>query len=183
MAATEHNCTTAWAYINTADVLQLKLVPERSFVSAVERMQRSDKRVPFNLRKLLLPPLPDDFAFTNENRHLLIRHQRNRAFVWNLANCRITLKFRLWRRVGLWLLLSLILAIYVIENFIYKKTFLTGGIEIYYPFLCIAILGFFGGAISAHRQVPQYAVNIPSAPMLSLLSVLRMLLGSIGAIV
>jgi len=52
-----------------------------------------------------------------------------------------------------------------------------------HPFLFTALLGFFGGALSAFRKARQSAIDIPSYELIKVHTVLRMLLGAAGSFV
>lgn len=183
MAETERSFARAWDYINQADALFPLVVDESALALSAQRFQALDQQLPRFAKKSLAPALSFDFVYTHEKRQTIHAFLADRARAWSRANCRVTMKFRLWRSVGLWLLLSLVAALILIENYLVVRPYKISDVTIDLPFLCIAILGFFGGAISAHKMVPQYVVNIPSVQLIRLHTFLRMVLGATGAVV
>lgn len=130
--------------------------------------------------------------------------QSIRASFWNSSNRRISLKLYLWHSIGFWLFLSLIFAILVSE-YVYFNYYKPVEVEkaqseqvsdqalkkvsqippfiLSHPFFFVAVLGFFGGALSASLKARKSVIDITSYELIQVHTKLRMLLGAAGSFV
>jgi len=114
-----------------------------------------------------------------QDKNQLYFEQINEAQTWNVKNLRIALKLSLWKSVGSWFLLSLLIALAIAvcgeSSFKLKSPA--------YRYIFILLLGFFGGGLSALLTARQTAVKITDWGLIKAYMILRMLLGAAGSFV
>ena len=106
--------------------------------------------------------------------------QLNLAQIWNSWNLKISLKLSLWRSVGSWFLLSLLIALSIA---IWGEKVFANLWSPYYRYIFALFLGFFGGGISALLTARQTAVKITDWGLIKAHTILRMILGAAGSFV
>jgi hypothetical protein len=123
------------------------------------------------------PPAPSG----TKMRYHLYAGQLVRAMLWNSINRQISLKLSLWRSIRNRLVFALLaflgaVALWAVGH---EKPFW----PTVTPFVEIALLGFFGGMLSAFLTARDADVDIPSYELIRSRTSLRMLLGAAGALV
>lgn len=108
--------------------------------------------------------------------------QIDRALRWNLSNRRISLKLTLWRSLEGWLLLGLVATVIVAE-IMHAQQYLPQESPVSLPFAATALLGFFGGSLSALIKARSEVMRIRSYELIRVHTILRMLLGAAGSLV
>jgi hypothetical protein len=117
----------------------------------------------------------------SERRQRLHAEQLTRTLLWNGVNRKISLKLSLWASIRKGLccaLLALFLAI-VLWTVNHKPV----DWKLLSSFAEIALLGFFGGMLSAFLRARDEDVNVPSYQVVISRTRLRSLLGAAGAVV
>lgn len=169
LARYERDFAQAWSFVNMA-AAHLPLVVEKKdlppFVSYLRFLKDNDSEDIEDISKLDKSKL----------HHKLLE----RAYQWNSRNRKTSLKLSLWWSVGLWLFLSLGIAVLIAE---FITAIFKGGADLFYRYISISLLGFFGGGLSAFFTARQAVVNIPNSTLIKAHTVLRMLLGAAGSFV
>jgi hypothetical protein len=167
LARYERDFAQAWSFVNMA-ASHLPLVVE-------------DKDLPPFVA--YLKPLKEDEAagdISQLDKNKLQHKLMERAYQWNSENRKTSLKLSLWRSVGFWLFLSLVIAVLIAE---YATWVFKGGAILFYRYASISLLGFFGGGLSAFFTTRRAVVNIPNSVLIRAHTILRMLLGAAGSFV
>lgn len=123
----------------------------------------------------------DAVSFREDNRTRIFRLQMMEANKWNIANRQISLKLSLWRSLGYWILVSLLIAIIVAE-ILFDESHPTGKL-ITIPYVFAAFLGFFGGGLSAFLTTRDSVISITNYELIRTHTILRMILGAAGSFV
>lgn len=113
-----------------------------------------------------------------DRAHRLHSEQLARALIWDMMNRRVSLKLALWRTIWGQLLLALMAAI--AAPVVLRHDLLLG---IRQDLVAIALLGLFGGTLSAFLSARDVVVEIPSYELIKRYTWLRMTLGAAGALV
>lgn len=167
LARYERDFAQAWSFVNMA-ATHLPLVVEDKdlppFVSYLKSFKEKE----------------DDEDISQLDKNKLQHKLLERAHQWNSENRKTSLKLSLWWSVGFWLFLSLGIAVLVAE---YATSIFAGGAILFYRYVSISLLGFFGGGLSAFFTSRKAAVNIPNSVLIRAHTVLRMLLGAAGSFV
>lgn len=163
---------------------------ERDFAQAWSFVNMAAAHLPLVVEEKDLPPFVSYLKSIKENeavedinqldRNKLQHKLLERAYQWNMKNRSTSLKLSLWWSVGSWLFLSLGIAVLVAE---YATAIIKGGSTLFYRYVAISLLGFFGGGLSAFFTTRQAVVNIPNNVLIRAHTVLRMLLGAAGSFV
>jgi hypothetical protein len=200
LARRERDFAQAWSYINLADTLLPLIVKENELDAATTRLSMCDGFLPSKL-KFALHKYLDALKASEKNssrakkvrsdsqrksqieqkRYSIQAAQTARALCWNVVNRRITLKLALWRSLESWLLLALV-ATMVVAEIQYGRSNVDKSL-FSLPFATTALLGFFGGGLSAFLKARTRVVKIRSFELIKVHTVLRMLVGAAGAFV
>jgi hypothetical protein len=178
----------AWTFVNLADSFLPLVVCDEELNACTVRLSSRDRLIPKDMQD----SLPEDIQkimkerknkkkSKNFDKYNMLRKQEIRALMWNSLNRKISLRISLWLAVGLYLLIGLVLAITIAEFLLPPSDKLRGLIHL--PFISIAILGFFGGGISAFLTTRKKLVDITSYQTLKVYTLVRMLLGAAGSFV
>ncbi len=123
---------------------------------------------------------PSKPVTTAEFRTSLHNLQQVRAQCWNEANHQIAFMGSLWLWAGLGVFVALAISVFIAERW----AWITAGDEdLRFRFLSAALLGFFGGALSAFLSARDKVVAIPKYQLLAIYSITRMLIGAAGSFV
>lgn len=104
-----------------------------------------------------------------------------RTLIWDDFNNKIELKQDLWRSLGWRLFVATVTAI--VAAIFAQSLWMGEPLENQWRFAVAPIFGFFGGAISAFISSRKVVIESPSYRSIRLHTVLRMLLGAVGAFV
>jgi hypothetical protein len=182
LAKRERDCAQAWSYVNLADALLPLVVEETELDACTVRLSTCEEHMPVKMKNCLKKIYKvSNKIEIGKKRSGIYGVQTTRALLWNILNRRTSLKLALWRSLGGWLFLGLMLAI-VVSEFAYCHS---GEIVSFipYPFAAIALLGFFGGGLSALLKAREKTIRIHSYELIRVQTSLRMLLGAAGALV
>ncbi len=185
LARYERDFAQAWSYVNLATTLLPRVVDERDLPAVTFRLrcrlskkEDKDKEKEKEKEKEQPAEQPETQSL---DRHDLYRQQLGEAQKWNSRNRIVSLKQSLWRFIGFCLFTSLVIAIIVAETyFFYPDLF---GAKGPFRYVAIALLGFFGGGLSAFLKAREKAINFSNCGLIKTHTVLRMLLGAAGSFV
>ena len=158
---------------------QLYILQANTLVAQLEREIKACTTLP-RYSKAGKEKESDSSDNREQDKNQLHFEQINEAQMWNVKNLRIALKLSLWKSVGSWFLLSLLIALAIAvcgENSFKLRD------SPYYRYIFILLLGFFGGGLSALLTARQTAVRIVDWGLLKAYMILRMLLGAAGSFV
>lgn len=181
LARYSRDLAEAWGFVNQADEVACKLTPKEERATQVTRL---DSWEPLLAR--WLSELYDDKdvvaqfekcrkkSKTDPCNAISVHSQQ-----WTLINHWISFSRRLWR-LGVWVLLvALVLAIGVTEIIVPPATKL----PLPLPYVTIAVLGLFGGALSALLSARSRKVTAITYGQNKSRIIMRLLLGAAGAYV
>jgi hypothetical protein len=175
LARYERDFAQAWSYVNLATTLLTRVVDEEDLAAVTFRLRcRSSKKEEDKEKgdKPELEPL---------DRNDLYRKQLGEAQKWNAKNRIVSLKQSLWRFIGFCLFASLVVAISVAEAYFFYPEL--SGQEGPFRYIAIALLGFFGGGLSAFLKARKKAINFSNCGLIKTHTILRMILGAAGSVV
>lgn len=199
LAKHERDFAQAWTYVNLADTLLPLVVDEDELDACSVRLRTCSKDLSNNLKKIeenkasspQTPKPPGSKATSEvlegdseiaERRYVMHGEQIARALRWNVSNRRISLKLTLWRSLEGWLLLGLV-AIAIVAEIMHAQQYPPQESPVSLPFAVTALLGFFGGGLSALRKARSEVIRIPSHELIRVHTILRMLLGAAGSLI
>lgn len=196
LAKSERDFACAWSYVNLA-ITHLTLIVEESDLASFTHFLESDSQKSLHEKKngpvcqsgveKRTKKSPSggeseegrgpDQKLDRQRIHagLLIESHR-----WNGINCQTSFKLSLLKSVGVWLFLSLATTILIAE---YISSYFQPAVLFRNQYVMIAVLGFFGGGLSAFFTARKAVINLTNSAMVRLLTILRMLLGAAGSFV
>lgn len=196
LARYERDFAQAWSYVNLATTLLTRVVDENDLRVVTFRLRcyppkKEDEDKDDNAadkdkekekkKKKQDEPTAEQLEEKPLDRYELYRRQLGEAQKWNARNRIVSLKQSLWRFIGFCLFSSLVVAISVAEAaFFYPDLFKQEGP---FRFIAVALLGFFGGGLSAFLKARDEAINFSNCGLIKTHTVLRMLLGAAGSFV
>lgn len=197
LARDERDFAQAWSYVNLATTLLPRVVEEKDLATVTFRMschrskpddkgKKDAAAQPVNgdadgAAAPAQTPAKEERQAQPLDRNELYRHQLAEAQKWNSRNRIISLRQSLWRFIGACLFTSLVIAISVAEvYFFFPKLFEVNGP---FRYIAIALLGFFGGGLSAFLKARKEAINFSNCGLIKTHMILRMLLGAAGSFV
>jgi len=204
LARCERNFAHCWSYVNLAITHLTLVMEEKDLLSFTFYLPDDDKK---KIKKMEDAPLAENLAenklknavgisLDKKQLHLTVdlaplfspEIDRNKFHAllakescgWNEKNSEISLKLSLWKSVGCWFFISLLLAVFIAECITSKLA-----IKLLFPYsyVAISILGFFGGGLSSLLTARQAVVNIPNNSLIKAHTILRMLMGAAGSFV
>lgn len=192
-ARSDPDFAEAWSHVNLADALLPRILPEEEWDACTERLRAIDARMEDPIRKLFTrtiaaapPPvaLPGvegvDEGGGAPPALALHRQQLARAQAWNMMNRVVSLKLALWRSMWIWLwaAIAAVVAMPPVLGW-FGVSWMQGE----RPLALVALLGLFGGTLSAFLNARDAVVEIPSHELITMHTLLRMALGAAGALV
>ena len=183
LARYERDFAQAWSYVNLATTLLTRVVDEEDLAAVTFRLRchGSKKEVEDKGKADKTEQSPEKPEAEPLDRNDLYRRQLEEAQKWNAKNRIVSLKQSLWRFIGFCLFASLVVAISVAEAyFIFPELF---GVKGPFRYIAIALLGFFGGGLSAFLKARKKAINFSNCGLIKTHTILRMILGAAGSFV
>ncbi len=177
LASRERDLAQAWTLVNLADAL-LPLVVEQGQLEACEaRLSAWDDDLPETVKQKLKKK---EKGTSKDRPYKLLCRQLVRGLHWNVENRKVSMKLTVLGLVGICLFASLGLVIFIAENMFPEPEIAS---KIPSPFLVVALLGLFGGALSTVIIARKATVSIRSYALIRGQIFLRMLIGAAGAFV
>lgn len=199
LAKSERDFAYAWSYVNLAITHLSLVVEEEDLESFTPFLKGEYRRSPDNKkdeskvrmgkeeRKEEKKPSQsgedsEGFYGTVEplDRNQIHSGLLKESHRWNEINCQTSFKLSLLKSVGAWLFFSLVATIFISEQI---SRIFQPNVIFRNQYMMIAILGFFGGGLSAFFTARKAVINLTNSAMVRLLTILRMLLGAAGSFV